>query len=141
MKIAGIMVTNGGPHPPEKWAEQTASQIIDIAESAPGGLLAEARTFRAKIVDILTGHHFSVQVVERGHLGLHGMARHAHPIDPSPHVDDPVAEIVEAAADTSFESHFARPEVQDYIRQTIGNHFATVIDVERKWHLDGAKAG
>jgi hypothetical protein len=130
------MVTDGGPHPPEMWAEATADQIIDISAQAPESKLQEAREFRTKLVTILTGHHDMVQQHERGKLVERGAAHLTTEIDPSQHVDDPVADVVAASRGYSFEAHFAKPEVQDYLRQTIGNHFATAIHIERSWHAD-----
>lgn len=135
MKV-GVMITEGGPHPPEKWAEQTAEQIIDIVETAPEALLSEARAFRAQIVEILTVHHATVQETERNLLEASGAAHHAVPIDPSPHLADPVDAIIAAAQDKSFAEHFNKPETRAYLEQTIGSHFATAMHVERSWHRD-----
>jgi hypothetical protein len=130
----GVLATDGGPHPPEKWAEATADQIIDIGSTAPQALLSEARTLRAKLVAILTPHHDRVQQHERGALAAKGDAHLETPLDPSPHIDDPVAEIVAAAKGTSFAAHFQRPEVQQYLRDLIGHHFASAMHIERQWH-------
>lgn len=31
-----LMITNGGPHPAEKWAEATARMIVDVADNISG---------------------------------------------------------------------------------------------------------
>ena len=52
---------------PEKWAAVTASQVIDIAASASGALLAEARAFEAKVeveTDDGDGHSMIVDLYD-----------------------------------------------------------------------------
>jgi hypothetical protein len=132
----GVLVTDGGPHPPEAWAEVTADQIIDIAATAPDAKLAEARAFRKALVSILTGHHGKVQAHERGQIEAHGTERLSHDLDPTGHVSDPVDEIVEAAKGLSFEEHFQTPETREYLRRLVASHFATAMHIERAWHAD-----
>ncbi len=131
----GVMITDGGPHPPEKWAEQTASQIIDIAATAPEAKLKEAREFREKIVAILTPHHAKVQDHERGKLAA-SIERMATPLDPTPHIGEAVDAIIAAAKGLSFEAHFQQPETRAYLENLIGSHFATAMHIERSWHAD-----
>ncbi len=132
-----ILITDGGPHPAEKWAVITAGAIIDVAESARGKPSAiEGRKLELKIIDILEGHHAKVQEHERGAIKKHGVARLEHPIDPTEHLDTPFDEIVAAAKGTMFESYFAKPEVRDSLRNVLGQHFATSMHIERSWHAD-----
>lgn len=159
----GIMATDGGPHPPEKWARVTASQIIDIAASAPEALLREARAFEEKVVGILEGHHGLVQVHERTSLETQGTERLADPINTEGHVPDAVDDIIAAAKGTSFEAHFNLPQRQEpqldnegnqvrdvdgnpmivtvpstreYLEQLLHQHFHHSMHIERSWHAD-----
>jgi len=131
----GVMITDGGPHPSEKWADQTASQIIDIAATAPESKLMEARAFREKIVEILTPHHAKVQEHERGKLAA-SIEHMVTPLDPSEHIDEAVDAIIAAAKGLSFEAHFHKPETRAYLVNLIGSHFATAMHIERSWHAD-----
>ena len=131
-----VMKTDGGSHPPEKWAEVTASQIVQIAESAPEGRSAEARALRDKIVAVLTDHHGRAQDKEKAALAEHGHARLGHDLDPSEHIDDALPAVVAAANGTSFAEHFARPDVQDYLRRVLHKDFGTAMHIERSWHAD-----
>ncbi len=134
--MIGVLVTDGGPHPPEKWAEVTASQIVDdIATHAPQTGVGESQEFRDKLVAILTPHHGRVQESERGAL-VHVPGRMQHDLDPTPHLSDPLAEIVAAAQGHTFGAYFTRPETQEYLRRVIGTHFATAMQIERSWHAD-----
>ena len=134
--VAAIMVTDEGPHPAETWAEVTADQIIRISESAPEGLISEARVFRERLVLILTGHHDRVQQHERGQIAEAGHARLQHDLDAAGHIDGPLAEIIEAAGATSFADHFQKLEIQQYLRDLLHSHFATSMFIERSWHAD-----
>lgn len=136
----GILVTNGGPHPADKWAAQTAAQIIQIGADASGEQAIAARKFELVILDILEDHHGKVQTHERGKITEHGTARFAHPLDSAEHVDAPFQAIVAASKGTLFESHFAKPEVQAHIRNVLASHFATSMDIERSWFADDGSA-
>lgn len=131
---ARLMVTDGGPHSAEDWAEVTADQIIDIASTAPETRVQEALAFRSKLIGILTGHHGKVQESERSAIQSAGGDRLIAALDPSEHVEDPVKEIVAAAAGYSFADHFKKPETQGYLRRVLGSHFATSMNIEREWH-------
>ena len=47
-----------------------------------------------------------------------------------------VLDIIEASKGTSFESHFANPDVKLYLTDLLNQHFNTSIFVERSWHAD-----
>lgn len=139
MKL-GVLITDGGPHPPDKWAEVTADQIIQISESAEAGKLAEARAFRDKIVKALTPHHGKVQHHERGQLKAHGDKHFASELNPLPFIEEALAEIVAAAKGLSFEAHFAKPETLKYVGDVLASHFATAQHIERAWASDDTDA-
>lgn len=132
----GVMITNGGPHPAEKWAQVTADQIIDIGSTAKGALLTEAHTFRTMIVQTLADHHTKVQTHERGQLESAGDDHLGTALDPTAHIAGAVDEIIEATKGTSFEAHFAQPHVREYLERVLGSHFATSMHIERSWHAD-----
>ncbi len=145
--LVGIMTTNGGPHPPEKWAVTTAGQIIKIGETAAPELKDMGRKIELKLLDVLEKHHGTVQGKERDAIEKYGEARLQHPLIQSPaHVAQAVAEHVDveeitkeitAVADgTPFEAHFAKPEVKTYIEDLLRNHFGTSISIERDWQAD-----
>jgi hypothetical protein len=134
----GVLITDGGVHPPETWAEVTANQIIDISRTAKGALLEEAEGFRSRIVQALVGYHRLVQEYEREQLSKddrHMLSK----LDPTPHIDDPVEDIVRLGRGTSFAQHLAKPETQDYLRRLVGGHFCTVMHIERLAHADQNK--
>lgn len=147
----GILKTDGGLHPADKWAAMTAAQIVSLieidehssSEAAVTARRAKAR-FELDLADALEGHHKAVQEHEIAKLGEAGAARYTASLDPAEHVpdtlDEAMAAVTEAASGTMFEAHFARPEVQDIVRNTLASHFATAMDIERRWHNDRARA-
>ena len=147
------MITNGGPHPADKWAETTSDAICDLieiregSESKQAGIARRVKMeLRITLFDIFNEHHDMVQGHEKEDLATriksHAQARghcdkkinHAH------HLTDTVARVEAALAATPFATHFAKPAVQEIIRTIIGQHTATVMHIERKWHQDRLEA-
>ena len=136
--MQSVLITNGGPHSAEKWAEATASHIVAIAEHVAGEKRAQAVKLEAAVIDILEGHHTSVQVGERGKIAEVGHDRLAHDLDPEHHLvlDDVIADIAAAAKGTPWEADFAKPEMTENLRVLLSSHFATSMYIERTLHAD-----
>ena len=133
----GVMITNGGTHPPEKWAEQTVAQIIQVSKEALGDAAIAARRLELRMLDVLETAHAEVQAAEKKLIKDLGLALLEQDIDPTPHVQKPLDALVEAAAGTPFEAHFAKPEIRDYLRRVLGQHFGTAMHIERSTYGDG----
>ncbi len=134
----GILVTNGGPHSADRWAEATASHIVDIADHIAGEKRGAAIRLQAAIIDILTTHHTTVQVGERNVLQNVGHSRLCAPLNPIDHVsiDQIVSEIIAAANGTPWAAEFNDPEAAIHLRAVLHQHFATSMHIERSWHAD-----
>lgn len=149
----GIMKTNGGPHPADKWAIVTVSQIMQGVFGISNAETVSQRKLELAMLDAIEKHHHHVQHHERSKIAEHGMDRLTHPLDPTEHLDDPVSELVAATkaigevemADSdnpgntkmvNVAAHFAKPDVQEQLRLLIGRHFATSMDIERSTHAD-----
>jgi hypothetical protein len=142
----GIMVTDGGAHPPEKWARTTAymlsHDLIRIDENSASQLAQELREARdhlnSKLYRILKPHHENVQGGERSALMANGSERLAK-VDISEHVnvDAVLAAVVEEAKiHPLIFAHFSQDHVKDAIRQRLAMDFATVMHIEHSWHAD-----
>lgn len=142
MPAAQIMVTNGGPHPPESWAEVTSNWIVqdlipvDPAHPDAAKWRLARDELEMKLRKALVSHHANTQDYARRKLKQVGHDRLSHEPDAGPHVDDAMAAIVEAAKGTPFEAHFTTDKVAEYCRKTLGQHFRTVDHIERSWHAD-----
>jgi hypothetical protein len=136
--MQSVLITDGGPHSAEKWAEATASHIVSIAEHVAGEKRAQAVKLEAAVIDILEGHHTTVQAGERGKIAEVGHDRIAHDLDPEHHLvlDDVIADIVAAAKGTPWEADFAKPEMAENLRVLLVSHFSTSMHIERSLHAD-----
>lgn len=135
-----IIITNGGPHPAEKWAAVTAHLIVDLIKIDPQSSVleqakAEKTQFEAAIVQRLLAMHSKIQAQERTALS-DSSAHIIAPIDPKPFANQAVTEIVAAASNTLFEGEFGRPEVRAFVYETTGQIYLDSITVERKWFAD-----
>lgn len=144
-----VMVTSGGPHPADRWAEVTANTIVDtlLVDAAPDDVSPQAATARAAkrklrndLFDIFNSHHQTVQDVERAENAkckkpADAAARVIAPHDPAPHMG--IMDQVNAAfAATPFSDHLAKPEVQQVVQTIVGQHTVDVMHIERRWHHD-----
>lgn len=145
-----IMITNGGSHPPDKWAEVTTDSILDLIEIADDSTSPEAaearaakRDLRQVLFNIFHAHHDKVQKDERGHL--HNAVKTAKQAQNRAHgIHDPdhycnggtMIAIDQALAATPFAAHFAKQEVRDVIYRIVGQHTVNAMHIERRWHHD-----
>lgn len=150
-----MMKTNGGPHPAGKWAIVTAGQIMRSVFGVDNAEAASQRKLELAILDVFEKHHDKVQTHERGKITEHGIDRLTHPLEPAEHIDDTLADFmnacktvgpIEAArlADdpdvgsrtVDVAAHFAKPEVARQIKLIIGGHTSASMGIERSWHAD-----
>lgn len=136
--MQGVLITNGGPHPADKWAEATASHIVDIADHVAGEKRGAAVKLQAAIIDILEAAHGDVQTGEREAIKAHGHDRLQHPVNPGDHVDidATVQQIIAAASGTPWQADFTAPEMADHLKALLMSHFATNLHIERAWDAD-----
>lgn len=133
--MARIMITNGGAHPPEKWAMVTAERIFDIGGTVAGDRLIQAQKLQLAIAEVLMPHHEKVQSTER--IKLDEDRQHIlSPLNTEDYLDNIMNDIVKVSKGTPWQDHFTRPEVQVAARRVITNDIATVQHVERLWHAD-----
>jgi len=135
MKV-GLLITDGGPHSADKWAEATASHIVDIAGHVAGERRVAAVKLEAAIIDILEGHHSTVQNGERNAIATVGHDRLQHECSCEHHLslDDAVAEICAATKGTPWEEDFAKPEMIENLKPLLASHLQTNMEIERGWH-------
>lgn len=136
------MITNGGAHPADKWADTTAEAILALIQVSDDSATPEAlaarqakRDLRPILFDIFNDHHGAVQGHEQRELGRN--AKHVHAkFDPTQHTPDTIAQVEKALAATPYADHFARLEVRNVIRAIINQHTVNVMHIERSWHGD-----
>ena len=140
MKVK-VMITNGGTHPPEKWAEQTAEQLVDVIQIEPTYpnyevALQDKNVLKGKLMEAMVKHHGNVQDRERDQLKA-SSERLTHDLAPhQSHLEETLADVNAVFQASQFSAHFAKPEVQQFVRSTIASHFASAMHIERSHHAD-----
>jgi hypothetical protein len=133
--MPNFLITNNGPHPPEKWAMITAETIFDLsATSMMEETLLKAQKMRILIAECLLPHCMNVQSNEKNNLLDNDYILSPH--DVSNYVEKATSDIVSISKGTPWESHFSNPEVQTAVKTVLANHFSTVQHIERLWHAD-----
>lgn len=144
----GVLTTDGGPHPADKWARMTAwmlsNHLIEVDEKAASKRAQEIREARdelnQRLYKLLKEHHAKVQDGERAKIKELGSKRLAHPLNAAEHADvDALVDKVVKAADVHPEirAHFGKDETKDAIRAQLHRDFGSVMDIERDWHANG----
>ena len=140
-----LMMTDGGPHPPETLAWSTAQRIVDdFAEAAPEAAYKEVMAFRDNIERIVTSHHRVVQDAERAAIAAAGPDHLLTPIDTDRHVPDAVDDVIAAGREKvgvtpkwpTLYNYFARPETKQYLMNVMHMEFHQCMHIERSWHAD-----
>lgn len=155
----GIMITNDGPHSADDWALTTATMLINAFEIKPGSPraaqleIAKDRA-RANIAEIMTEHHVMTQSGEREMLSADANGRIGQLVNANDHSDvekaitqvreavQPLLDILESAEvkpgvigmpveHLTFEDH-----LMSIIRQRVEMDIHSVMDIERRWHMD-----
>lgn len=136
MHMHRVLITDGGPHAPEKWAEVSADQLIKVMP----GAAAPAYAFKAKVIEALTAVYGAAMNGERLELDADGDGKLGSPLDPGEYVDDGFAAVKAAAEGTPWEAQFATPGVEAVWRREIGTRVMSILDVERAWHATRSKS-
>lgn len=146
------MITNGGAHPADKWADLSVDEIVALLVDAnpdantPEALAARQakRDIRAALFPIFNDHHSRLQAHEQGNLSKHktiaAAMDHAHALDPHPHIPSTLEKVNAVLAATPFSAYFARPDVQSHLYRVIGQHSADIMHIERRYHVDRLNA-
>lgn len=138
-----IMVTDGGDHGPDKWANATAWVIAElIADDPKDAAKTRAKErFRLDVADVLQPHHDRNGRHEQGKLSSLGDERLGHGFSEYDRKADLVAAVSKCAEGKYFESAFAKPENQAVVVSIIDKHFAHVKANARSWHADKNPSG
>lgn len=138
----GVMTTNGGSHPVEKWAAESAAQIVDVIVIDPDSIVFETvaaakSKFQELLKETLVEDHACVQAHEVAAITEHGHARLSYDLEPEEdHLTQAVDAVQSLADATMFGPHFRKPEVRTFVRSTLRSHFTTVKQIERSWYAD-----
>lgn len=148
----GVMTTDGGPHPADKWAEETAGEIMSLVKVDPDttddsdesrARKRKARSdkmrMEADILEAVETFHAANQDNERSHLSVTGDERLSHDLDPHPdHLDGAVEAVVAIARKygSPYAEAFDSANGRELVTRVIRAHMKTAMDIERSWHAD-----
>lgn len=141
----GILITNGGPHPADKWAACTAKTICDLivideASASPEAVACRRAKprFQLDLADALEAVYQTNQQAEQARATKNTDNASMPAIDPTdgPHLDAAMAAILTAAKPTPFAVYFGQPEVTDPVRRIVAQHLGNIMHIERSWHAD-----
>lgn len=142
-----IMITDGGPHPADKWADVTTEALmalIEIDEKSNSPEITQARIAKrmlaANLFAVLMEGHQHAQTHERSKIAADGMKRCKAKLDPSAHAGPACSSLQEVFGASPFADHFAKPEVWTIVERIVGQHFANSMHIERRWHEDRTAA-
>jgi len=128
----GVMITDGGPHPAEKWAVMTAQQIFPLSDGLKGDRHIQATKVQLAIMEALEPHHADHQTAEQDALGAAGDDHLDTAHNPGPRALLAL-ETVKAIVLASPWADKVTPEWEDAIGGILASHFATSADIERQW--------
>lgn len=130
---ARLLITDGGSHPPEKWAVATAEAIFDINPAMAGDRLLAAKKLQVAIAEALMPHHGGVQEREKSTPRLEH-SNEDNIAESLSEAEEAYAAIKAAASGTPWADHFDDPARAAAIKATIASHFMTAKDIERQYH-------
>lgn len=130
----GVMITDGGAHPPEKWAVMTAETIFPLGDALKGDRALLARKVQLAIAEALMPHHESHQDNERAALETHGDAHLDRAHDPIPRAEEALEAVKNCIRGTPWEDKIMDAAWLNLVGGILATHFATSADIERQWH-------
>lgn len=132
---ARVMITNGGPHPAELWAQVSAEHIAPVSNTLIGHRRAAALELQSKIAKVFEKHYQDIQEIEKQKL-RESQAHVLTDLSHAPHIEQMIADIQAVAIGTEWEKHFTHDGVLALLDQELGTHIRTVKHIERSWHID-----
>jgi hypothetical protein len=137
---ARFMVTNGGTHPPEKWALETAEHLVSIGPDVDGPTLMAATRVKMNIANALVESYADIQTTEKSKLASDPDATHASPLGvPDDHLNVIVGKIKEQLANSPWSDMAQDEDAHTLIANHVHGHLMEQQAIERSWHLDGVK--
>jgi len=130
-----ILVTDGGPHPADKWALHLAEQVVPLSDVKIGNRPAQALKLQVAVLEAVERHVAAAMAEEQAALKAdpaHFDTPHAVDVYAAP----VVSAVVACAQGTPWEAHFADPTVVGVITDLVRGHLNSVINIERSWHAD-----
>lgn len=130
-----IMTTDGGPHPPELWAQVIVDDIVTLGPNLDPDREPAALRLRADLIEALSPLFKNAIDGERRALAAnsaHMLAEH----DTDKSAGELVAAIIKAVKGSLWETLFEDQEAREAMKEIAMRHMGTVQHIERSWHAD-----
>lgn len=138
-----VMVTNGGPHPPDKWASLAAGKIADliqIDETSNSDLTVKARKaqprFALDLADALEPLFATVTQDELARVNSGVVTGRFDAFHPEDYVTAAMTTASAVSGATMFSEHFNDPDVQTIVRRILQETILDATNIERSWAFD-----
>lgn len=138
-----VLVTNGGPHPADKWASLAASKISDLIqvdELSDTDLAAQARRAKPRLAidlsDTLEPVFVSATQDELARVNAGSVTGRNDPFQPDSYISSAIAAVSAVSATTMFSAHFADPTVVSVVSRIIAELILDAMNIERSWAFD-----
>lgn len=132
-----VMKTDGGPHPPEKWALKIADDVFPISDGVPPGKEIAAKEFQITLAKALVSHVQAAMRHENSKIKeTDGERLHHDYEDAGKHADEVIKSIVSMSKGTLFEAQMSTASWQEAAKSVIADRLSHVMQIERSWHAD-----
>ena len=147
-QIGGILITDGGPHPPDKWAAMTAQRIIE--DIAPQVVAVDdqyhevMKSSHPKVVAFrkaLRGYEAWLrEAVEEHHADIQQRVRGGESPDTAMHdIETAARALVDGAKQfhVGLHGHLSADGAMAAMVHRLQMDFGSIIDIERQWKENG----
>lgn len=138
-----VLVSNGGPHPPDRWAAVAASLIsarIVIDECAITPEAAEARKakrrFNVAVAEALEPAFLAVADAEKNAVQGNSKIKRHDQFNVEKYVAEGVKTVSACAIGTPFEAAFQIAAARQLIQNILSQNFIDAANIARSWSLD-----
>lgn len=132
---AGILITNGGPHPAEKWAIYVAERIVPTDNVTIGDRPMQALALQVAVAKAISDDFEKAQSEEKSRL-FNDSNHLNNDYDVDLYVEPMMQDIVSCAKGTPWEAHYNSADVQNEIRSMLRSHVWDTLHIERMYHAD-----
>lgn len=138
-----VLVTNGGPHPPDKWASLAGSKIADliqIDDNSASDLAIQARKAKPRLAldlsDALEPLFATATSDELNRVNSGVVTGRFDQFQPDSYVNTAMDITSSVMGQTMFASHFREPDVLTVVRRILQELILDAMNIERSWAFD-----
>lgn len=137
------LITNGGPHPADKWAAVVASKIVGFiqideqsnSEAATAARKAKPR-FAIAISDAVEPVFEQVMQSEKSKVEAGAITARNDAFQVSDQVSQAFDAVISAASTTPFSEHFKLADVREIVRNIVTQNILDAANISRSWAFD-----